>query len=393
MKALVLLALIAIPWDVSIKQFGISLKPAHAFFALFILAGVLGSCNSVSSTLRPVLRGIIFFTALFFLNVLIVKNGMEEMLPSFIYLGNFLIFVLGAFFLVSRLLAYGDVVASKIVIWVLGVYAVLGFSELALYVASGSFIFSSLAPVENGSYLLGQFLADEPNWISTYLVLLGFYPLFVKFKEKNIRSASVVLLLMTFLTLLSGSRTGTLIAFVFFLAFYGSNKKYKFVLFFTLAVVAAVAVISDIGLDVLPESYTYDILDSDRNPRLFDSEFVLERLEGAGSYWFGDGFGPITKFTDEMTWRETYPVSNQLWLHFFVNFGFFGLVALVFALIYWMAKIRRFFCSYYFFAFVLVLQLHNFFFKPMFGVLFMVGVIVYYAEKSNSSRVRLVERL
>lgn len=387
MKALVILALIAIPWDVSIKQFGVSLKPAHAFFVLFIIVGFLGSYNSVSAKLRPVLRGICFCVFLFLLDVLVAKDGLDEILPSLIFLGNFLVFALGSFFLVTKLIAYGEAVASKLVISVLVGYCALGFMELIVYIGSGSFIFSSLAPIEDGTYLLGQFLADEPNWVSTYLIMLSFYPLFVKFKEKDIGKAPAIFVLMTFATLLSGSRAGTLIVFLFFLAFYGRNKRYKLYLSALLMFAVVATVITDVGLDILPESYTYDILDSDRNPRLFDSEFILERLDSAGRYWVGDGFGPISKFTNEMTWRETYPVSNQLWLHFFVNFGFFGLLAITTVFVFWLFRIRKLFCFYYFLAFALVLQIHNFFFKPMFGVLLMVGVIVCYAEKGRISRV------
>lgn len=206
----------------------------------------------------------------------------------------------------------------------IGLFGVLGYffvflliidviSELTL----GRSVFSVLGG-SSESYLLGQILTTEPNWLSNYLVFTTLSALILY----RLNSVLPLMAAVVFQLLLNPSRIA-----IFALILGLARRKGQVLI---VLLVSTLAVLLLIYSDLMPNSLIYDLGgDVEKNPRIYDFLFIDGQITEFRNKLIGSGFGNIYHVTSSMTWRENYFVSNQLWLHVYVNFGYVGVVAML----------------------------------------------------------------
>lgn len=221
------------------------------------------------------------------------------------------------------------------------------------------------------TYLLGQILSTEPNWVSFYLVF------FTLAASRLLGYGSITPLIAS--TVFQLGLNPSRIALASLLAGMAHRNSRLFIL----VIVAAITLYVSATLELLPRLWVYDLGPNiERNPRIFDFLFINDQIMNPTTKIFGSGFGDILHVTETMTWRENYLVSNQLWLQIFVNYGYLG-VAIMLA---WAVKVvvtsPRRTRTIKILLFVL-LQFHNALFLPAFWVIVALIKVVDHTEKGR----------
>jgi hypothetical protein len=386
MKGILFLTLLILPWDVGFPIFGHVIKLAHLVLMVNIFV-VLAILKRLNRSLDNYLKWSLLTLVVLMLHAAVLKEPGPEIYASFAFVFNSLFFVVGAYCFGQVAMRLGAASLARIISAVILAYALAGLVELIYFTATNSFIFARFTADGGVVYYLGQFFANEPNWVALYLVFLSFFPL-LYFRARNAAAAFLLVGLgVFFLVLLCQSRVALGVFVLLLFAALTRGRYYSLMVAIAGVVCASVVYAFNGLLSYLPESYVYDILDLEQNPRLFDAAFIIERIHYSGTLWFGIGFGPISEFTSEMSWRETYPVSNQLWLHFLATLGVVGLGIITALAVWGLLRTRGSRSLYYFGLIALALQFHNFFFRPMFFSLIAIGVVSYVLER----RLRVVE--
>ena len=128
-----------------------------------------------------------------------------------------------------------------------------------------------------------------------------------------------------------------------------------------------------VGNLALSENFYYDLISLERNPRITDAVFIIDGLIRNGNQYFGIGFGNLLPLIEDMSWRDYYPVSNQLWLQLVGNFGWTGLIVAVVLIGQGLKSVSR--IEFVFWVLLLLsVQLHNSFFMSIFWTVTALGL-------------------
>ena len=197
----------------------------------------------------------------------------------------------------------------------------LGFivPEFRTYSATEGALFEGIKP--------SVFFLDS-NWHCNYVFFLYFaiYLFYRKgdVSKKVMKEALWGMLIVSVLTL---SRI-CLLVFIVHVFFYYYRLN-KFILL-SLIIGAVLVYNSPIPKMILPERYTYDLYDSDRNPRLQDSAFLIEGVSLYQRETLGMGLGTlaiINKYNRIRASEDEYSTSiNVLPVQIYYDYGLMGLI-------------------------------------------------------------------
>jgi hypothetical protein len=374
MKKISLIAiLIFSTWDLRVGFSGLTIGQLSIF--LYLIFSPVALANK--GTLRSLIR-ISLLISLLILSDLAAGGGarISEAINSIMFLTVQLI--AGAIFLANiRTLQKQTVVRSFL--FVIAFFSCLSVVDLI----ARSVWEMNLVFLPGGNLADRSFFSDDANWPAILVAALSGYIVLMVGERRAVLS----LMLAAIVVIYAGSRAAQFIWMLSVISFVhqkGASTRALFYLTLACSAIIITFTFSQI-FALLPSEYTYDLLDFDRNPRIVDYAFIFQEMQAAGDLAFGAGFGPIDLYTSGMAWRESYPVSNQLWLQILANFGFFGLtifILLSFSLLYFASSVP---VRLAFLALIFSLQFHNFSQKPFFGILFFSGIYATQLSKKRAS--------
>lgn len=372
-KTFYVVALVLLGFDKPLSYLGIgSIKPAYiSFVILLFLTGLVFRKNSTLNKL--------FFLYLLYVVIFICVRlvSCENLFSSFIYLFHVIVYSLIAWcsYTVGVRLGihkFKEAVRNTIVIYCL---------LLMVDLLTQPFEFSIYAIITNDDlYQYGQLFTTEPNWLTLYFSILCVIFLIcsklIGVKDRrNTVFAGVAISLDLFL---NNSRAAMMLVF----SLIPSVLSRTVIMFSSFVIfMLCTALIFFIGdlVTLLPENMTYDIVDMSRNPRLNDFLHIYPMLEQYSL--LGIGFGDLSKFTESMSWRETYPVVNQMWLQVFGMSGYIGLFFFLY-FIYTATLSYRGVQRLLVFLLFIIMQVHNAMFMIIPFITFaMVSIVSYFQNE------------
>lgn len=363
-------------WDIKINELQISISQAACFLFIF---------SNIGTLLKPGIIRVISYNALFLLcllsTTLFVAQSLEQTLAALGFSASIFLYLTAGATLLSLLRSMPAKRAESHLIATVAIYAAIAATELIHDSFRGNFFLPGLA--EN--IPARAFFSDDANWTA---ILVGFINIYVAATSRS-KIARLCLSLTLFICFFTASRVGFILwGFSLLIFLHRKNSSFRALLFFggCLSVIIITAFGTEI-LNTLPDDYSYDLTSLERNPRLNDAIYIYEAMLEYGDLAFGSGFGPISKYTGSMSWRESYPVSNQLWLQVFANFGFLGIALFIVASLFFVLASKGLVARSFIIAILFALQFHNFSQKPLFGPVFFLALhFIQCQNKKNSIR-------
>jgi hypothetical protein len=371
-RIILILILIFSTWDLRVGPSVLTIGQLSIFLYTLISSFALAN----SGTLRNIIKiSLIIFLLIFSDLAIGGKARLYEAQNSIMFLAAQL--AAGAI-LLTHIRKLGKQTVVNSFLFVIGFFSVASLADTITRSAFGM----SLVFVPGGNLTDRAFFSDDPNWPAMLVATLSGFIVLI---ERG-RRAALSLMFAAAVMIYASSRAAQLIwLFSIFVYFYKSQSttiRALNLMTSAIFVIGTTFAFSEI-LEILPSQYVYDILDLNRNPRLNDYIFIFKEMQAAGELTFGAGFGPIDRYTLNMTWRENYPVSNQLWLQVLANFGFFGLTIFILLSVFFLYSASNAPTRLAIFAFMFSLQLHNYSQKSFFGILFFSGI---YAVQLSTKR-------
>ncbi len=361
MSLIFILFLVVIPFDVGISFGIVTVKLVHLVFLFSFILPRKKVTRVVNKKLFKITLSIL---SLIFISSLYRVSLGYASFSSLTYLINFVVY------LILSLNFYRFVLTRRVeTLYMIGVYVVSIYAVLMILDSASALMGKSIFALILGTdeYKGGQLLSSEPNWVSMFLV--GIFVLMIRLQTSfklrfGLKKGSLYFsLFIGLISNMSRSALGHLLSLYPLL-----RKDTKFI---TSLVAIVMVTLITVGLIVRPdmlnlvsEDLYYDLVNINKNPRIYDMLFIFDALEERDALLYGIGFGDITPLTTEMSWREFYPVSNQMWLHLVGNFGIIG-AGIIFILILNMVPYKNSFAALYLIFLLLVLQLHNAIFLPI----------------------------
>jgi len=231
---------------------------------------------------------------------------------------------------------------------------------------------------QNNDYRFGQLFSSEPNWLTIHFIticLLFFVGGRINQSRTGLPSAGAILLDLS----LNGSRA----AFLLLIGVAPIILRRWVIMALFIVLLALVLPLIILGFDIiafLPYEMTYDIISLDKNPRINDALHIFPQLEP--NLIFGVGYGDLNTYTESMSWREEYPVVNQMWLQILGMSGISGIIFWLF-IIFKLAINLKGFYRYFVLLFVLLMQLHNSMFMPIPYIAFALTILFWSYEQDN----------
>ena len=213
------------------------------------------------------------------------------------------------------------------------------------------YMFSLFMPSFKSDSLLGGWfggikpgmLFQESNWWCNY-VFFVYYAIYLEYKNGDIKKKEFyyVLVGMIIVILLTLSRILMIVFFVH--VFFYLQRRSKMLLL--LIVFLGISIYnSPLPKMLLPERYTYDLYDTESNPRYIDSYFLINGVDKYGKEKFGFGMGTLAYMNDDLQWSgrsqnaEVGTSINVLPVQLYYDLGIVGLA--FFTLLFIVALFRK----------------------------------------------------
>lgn len=183
----------------------------------------------------------------------------------------------------------------------------------------------------------------DSNWHCNYMFFI-YYSIYLQYKNKDIKRRSLYAAIagMLVVIVLTLSRIMLLVFFIHLL-FYFQHRSKKLLLSILFA--GVFVYYSPLPSMILPERYTYDLYDTERNPRYIDSIFLIEEVEKYGKDFFGFGVGTLAYANDDIIWSGKSEDSqlgttiNVLPAQIYFDLGLVGL--LFFTILFLISLFRK----------------------------------------------------
>tara|TARA_B100001250_G_C19816616_1_gene798758 strand:+ start:2004 stop:3197 length:1194 start_codon:yes stop_codon:yes gene_type:complete len=127
--------------------------------------------------------------------------------------------------------------------------------------------------------------------------------------------------------------------------------------------------------NMLPERFTYDFVNTSRNPRLNDANMILSELFADNLEFFGRGLGTTIELTDRYKWRKFNKVINVGPVYILQDFGYFGAFLFFLLILFFYQKIYYRDIKKVFLIMVICNIFHFHFYFPWFWTLISLLII------------------
>lgn len=380
------LALVLSGFDVPIIIGSVDfIKPIYIVFCFsLLLAGKTIKTNKIMSKFFYMY---LVYILIFFIIRVISNSNLSS---SFIYLSHFFIYSFISISLYSYGRKIGLLKLLKLLKLTILVYVFLLGVDL-ITMPFGISIYGLIMGSE--TYRFGQLFSSEPNWLTVHFITLCIlFFMSRKIGHVNVLNAGFLAVFSIGIDLFLNSSRAALVLLAGLAPV--TLKRHVFIIFsflgfvFLLFLLAGIFVFKIDFVSMLPYDMTYDIISIEKNPRINDVIHIVPQI--AGQIWLGIGYGDLNTFTESMSWRESYPVVNQMWLQILGMSGAFGIM-------FWLGMIFKVslclsgFYRYFFLLYFMFMQLHNSMFMPISYIAFALLVLVssYADERSQSTTVAI----
>ena len=213
------------------------------------------------------------------------------------------------------------------------------------------FILSFFIPELRGENMIGGWFGgikpgmffNESNWWCNYL-FFTYYAIYLEYKNGDIKKKQFYrvvagMLLVLFLTL---SRILLVVFFVHFFFFFQRRSK---ILLLIIVLLGISIYNSPLPKMILPERYTYDLYDTESNPRYIDSYFLINGVSKYGKELYGFGMGTLAYLNDDLQWSgkaqdaEVGTSINVMPVQLYYDLGLVGL--LFFSALFVLSLLRK----------------------------------------------------
>lgn len=195
-----------------------------------------------------------------------------------------------------------------------------------------SFFIPSLRVLTDGALMGGikpSLFFGESNWHSNYMFFI-YYAIYLQYRNEDVSQKSMrrVLIGMFVLLLFTLSRIMMVVFLIHYFFYYHKRSKVWLIIIFT---GLTLTYYSPLPKLVLPERYTYDLYDTDVNPRYLDSYFLINQVSKYNKEKVGFGMGTLAYSNDDI-WLSSrandfeYGTSiNVMPVQIYYDFGIVGL--------------------------------------------------------------------
>lgn len=213
------------------------------------------------------------------------------------------------------------------------------------------YILAFITPSLRSDSLLGGLLGgikpgmlfEESNWWCNY-VFFVYYAIYLEYKNGDVskREFYPILFGMVIVIMLTLSR---ILMVVFFIHVFFYLQRRSKILLLTIVLLGIAVYYSPIPRMLLPERYTYDLYDTERNPRYIDSYFLINGVDKYGKEEFGFGMGTLAYMNDDLQWSgrsqnsEVGTSINVLPVQLYYDYGLVGLS--FFTLLFFLSLLRK----------------------------------------------------
>jgi hypothetical protein len=186
-------------------------------------------------------------------------------------------------------------------------------------------------------------LFEESNWWCNY-VFFVYYAIYLEYRNGDIKKRDLypVIVGMIIVIMLTLSRILMLVFFTHFFFYFQRRSK---ILLLTIVFLGIAVYNSPLPKMLLPERYTYDLYDTESNPRYIDSYFLINGVDKYGKEKFGFGMGTLAYMNDDLQWSgrsqnaEVGTSINVLPVQLYYDYGLVGLS--FFTLLFILSLLRK----------------------------------------------------
>lgn len=232
-------------------------------------------------------------------------------------------------------------ISKKIIIF-FWLFVALTVTQYFLAFIIPSFRSDSLVGGLFGGIKPGLFF-QEGNWWCNY-VFFVYYAIYLEFRNGDVSKKDFyhVVVGMIIVVMLTLSRILMVVFLIHFFFYFQRRSK---ILLLVMILLGISVYYSPLPRMILPERYTYDLYDTESNPRYIDSYFLINGVDKYGKEKYGFGMGTLAYMNDDLQWSgrsqnaEVGTSINVLPIQIYYDYGIVGL--LFFTLIFVISLLRK----------------------------------------------------
>jgi len=360
-----------------ISEKGFSLRPFHLATLIIMAYGFITDFKlniiSFSNTLK--------YTWIFYFLFVIpigLLNSFSFLLSIKLYINIWINIFLGLVLYSFLDINYSIEFFKKIVIINLQVVCVIIVIQFALALIG---LYKPVQFGETGLMLLGRPAAffGDPGWVAYWIIFLSVYLFYFKKQEEVSLSTFMITLGLMFCTFIINQSRVTMFLVILnslVLLNYKILEKLLIIAFGFISTLFIVFLI--VGNIVhIPENMYYDIIDVNRNPRIYDGIAIITHYFEDGNFWFGNGLGSISRLVEYYPCRNFTNAHNVLFLQILNDSGLIGIISILFLFVLLYREVKCKLSKIIILEFFFMLNIHNIFpYFQMFWVLLFLFILI-----------------